>query len=122
MLPKVAELWHQRRVLFFVATNDIAHADRAIKRSQRFDAAIFVPPASLDVKLDRLREMLGKEKAPRVPLADVEDALRKSAAENPLGYLALLRYDQIDELAAKLSPRSAARRRWNSRCARWVTT
>jgi hypothetical protein len=102
MLPKVAELWDQRRVLFFVATNDIAHADRAIKRSQRFDAAIFVPPPSIAVKLERLREELGKEDAPRLNLADVEDAIGKSAVENPLGYFALLRYDQVDELAAKL--------------------
>jgi DNA polymerase III delta prime subunit len=109
MLPKLAELWEQRRVLFFVATNDITHADRAIKRSQRFDAAIFVPPPALEVKLERLRGALGKENAPRVALDDVEEALKKSADENPLGYLALLRYDQIDELAAKLGGKPRTR-------------
>lgn len=103
MLPKVAELWKQRRVLFFVATNDIAHADRAIKRSQRFDAAIFMPPPSLQVKVERLGQAMGGAKAPpRVGLSDVEEALTKSAEQNPLGFFALLRYDQIDELAAKL--------------------
>jgi hypothetical protein len=111
MLPKVAELWDQRRVLFFVATNDIEHADRAIKRSQRFDAAIFVPPPSIDVKLARLREDLGgADHAPRISLAEVEEALGKRADENPLGYFALLRYDQIDELAAKLRATGRAKK------------
>ena len=50
MLPKLAKLWEQRRVLFFVNTNWIDTADPAIKRSQRFDAALLVLPPSFEVK------------------------------------------------------------------------
>ena len=111
MLPKVAQLWKQQRVLFFVATNDIRHADRAIKRSQRFDAAIFVPPPSLSAKLGELREQLGgAQHTPRVKLEDVEDALTKNAEQNPLGYLALLRFDQLAELAVKIQENGRTRR------------
>ena len=42
MLPKLAELWKQRRIIYFVATNHIAHFDQALTRSQRFDALILV--------------------------------------------------------------------------------
>jgi len=52
MLPKLAELWKQRRIIYFLATNHIAFFDAAIVRSQRFDVCIFVPPASFDKKLE----------------------------------------------------------------------
>ena len=99
MLPKVATLWDQGRVIFFVATNDIAGADPAIKRSQRFDSAVFVAPPSFDTKIRELRKQL--------PAADfswltedlVEAALLdgENEPENELGYFALLRFDQIEE-------------------------
>lgn len=101
MLPKVARLWEQRRVLFFVATNDIRAADDAILRSQRFDAAIFVAPPSFNVKRDRLRALFGND-TPPFDEAAVEHDLSQAGqvpTEHPLGYFALLRWDQIDEFA-----------------------
>lgn len=95
MLPKVATLWDQGRLIFFVATNDISGADPAIKRSQRFDSAIFVAPPSFDVKLEQLRQHLPEVDLTWLQEDAVESALRE---EKPLGYLALLRFDQINEL------------------------
>jgi hypothetical protein len=101
MLPKLAKLWEQRRVLFFVATNDIAAADPAIKRSQRFDAAIFVPPPSFEKKKKRLKELgHGLE---GLSAADVEAALEKPDADNSYkAVFAFLRWDQIDDLSDRL--------------------
>jgi len=102
MLPKVARLWEQRRVLFFVATNDIRHADRSIKRSQRFDAAILVGPSSFETKVGLMKEL-----APEVDLSvlsqdQVAESLKEKAEESPLGYFALVRWDQVHELAEKV--------------------
>jgi ATPase family associated with various cellular activities (AAA) len=99
MLPKVATLWEQGRILFFVATNDIAGADPAIKRSQRFDSAVFVAPPSFDVKISKLLELLPGSDVSFMTEAQVEDAITKDDA---LGYFALLRFDQLDELADSL--------------------
>ena len=46
MLPMLAELYEQRKIIYFVATNHIGYFDEAIKRSRRFDARIFVPAPS----------------------------------------------------------------------------
>jgi hypothetical protein len=101
MLPKLAKLWEQRRVLFFVATNDIAAADPAIKRSQRFDAAIFVPPPSFEKKKERLEE-LGHE-LDGLTVEDVEAALEEPTPDNSYkAIFAFLRWDQIDDLASRL--------------------
>ncbi len=99
MLPKVATLWEQRRVVFFVATNDITRADPAIKRSQRFDAAIFVAPPSFYAKKLRLSEALDAD-LDWLKQEDVEAALAdtENESENVLGYFALLRHDQMAEL------------------------
>jgi hypothetical protein len=101
MLPKLAKLWEQRRVLFFVATNDIAAADPAIKRSQRFDAAIFVPPPSFEKKKKRLEE-LGHE-LDGLSIEDVQAALEGPTPDNSYkAVFAFLRWDQIDDLASRL--------------------
>lgn len=98
MLPKVARLWEQRRIVYFVATNDISKADRAIRRSQRFDAAIFVAPPSFRAKMRRLEELLPNVQFPGTFTHEyVENHLDKDD-----GIFALLRYDQIDELANSL--------------------
>jgi adenylate kinase family enzyme len=105
MLPKIARLWKQRRIIFFVATNHVATADSAIRRASRFDATILVAPPSLHVKRRLLREMLGDD-APEFDDAAVHAALDGiSDAEKdalPFGVLALLRYDQISDLARRL--------------------
>jgi hypothetical protein len=58
MLPKLAELWEARKILYFVATNHINYFDSAIIRSHRFDALILVSPPSFDAKVDELKDLL----------------------------------------------------------------
>lgn len=110
MLPKLAKLWAQRRVLFFVATNDIEAADPAIKRSQRFDAAIFVPPPSFEKKRDKLEELLKKPPPPDLTSDGVESALAEEAdpKDAVLGVFALLRWDLIPDLARRMIEREDA--------------
>jgi ATPase family associated with various cellular activities (AAA) len=109
MLPKIAKLWKQRRLIFFVATNHVSKADPAITRSSRFDASIFVAPPGLDVKRKLLRERL-KDK---VPVLDDNEIAQTLASEpkkrgqltqdqEALAVLPLLRYDQTLELARRL--------------------
>lgn len=109
MLPKIAKLWKQRRVLFFVATNHVSRADPAITRTSRFDARIFVAPPGLAVKRRELLKPLGSEapalEADKITAAlstdsKVRDHLSKTA--QPLGILPLLRFDQVPELARRL--------------------
>lgn len=109
MLPKIAKLWKQRRLIFFVATNHVSRADAAITRTSRFDARIFVAPPGLEVK----RALLTKQLGHRLPPFDDEDVkLALSASEEDrktlspqkaaLSVLPLLRYDQVPELVRLL--------------------
>jgi predicted ATPase len=109
MLPKIAQLWDQGRVLFFVATNHVAKADPAIRRSSRFDAAILVAPPSLPAKREELAK-LSSGFPPGVLHEKISEALEPvskqhyvSQAELPLGVVALLRHDQISELADRFT-------------------
>jgi hypothetical protein len=109
MLPKLAKLWKQRRVMFFVATNHVSRADAAITRTSRFDARIFVAPPGLEVKRALLEAAFGDD-APKFEDDDVRRALdhddeaRKSVSpeEHALAVLPLLRYDQVPELIRRL--------------------
>jgi ATPase family associated with various cellular activities (AAA) len=103
MLPKLAKLWEQRRVLFFVNTNDIETADPAIKRSQRFDAAIFVPPPSFEKKVEELERTLGSVPS-GLSKEGVEGALSGKEDSDPaLGVFGLMRWDQIAEVAHRIA-------------------
>ena len=99
MLPKLAKLWEQRRVLFFVATNSIANADPAIRRSQRFDGAIFTAPPSFRKKQVELAKLLKQPPPAELTKASIEQALAGDTAKGPEGAYALLRWDQLGELA-----------------------
>jgi len=130
MLPKLAELWDARKILYFVATNHINYFDSAIVRSHRFDALILVSPPSFSAKIDELerllsikyalpgrhfetteREVQGKLRELRNKegklLADEAQEKRvgehKLDSEFMLAKLALLRWDELDELAFRLS-------------------
>ncbi len=107
MLPKLALLWEQRRVLFFVATNNIDKADPAIRRSQRFDAAIFTAPPSFSAKKARLEALLGQEVPTDLNLERVTAALAGKMEAGPSGVFALLRWDQLAELAAIVRDKAA---------------
>jgi hypothetical protein len=109
MLPKLAELWEQRRVLFFANTNLIEEADSAIRRSQRFDAAMFVLPPSFQRKVARIRHLLSPEAMQELSETEIDASLRKNELGVPeLIWLALIRWDQMDELVARLEPLAPA--------------
>ncbi len=105
MLPKLAKLWEQRRVLYFVNTNWIEKTDNAIKRSQRFDAAIFVPPPSLSAKI----AFLGDSLSARCKRSLTHEAVNTALDEGePLGWLALLRHDQLATVRNELGQGASA--------------
>jgi predicted ATPase len=138
MLPKLAELWNARKLLYFVATNHINYFDSAIIRSHRFDALILVSPPSFKAKVSRLTKLLSeahgfsevhfrvrekqidKELAQAgspvtpdmgsAPVSSQEEenrmALWREQQLDPslaLAKFALLRYDELDELAYRLA-------------------
>ena len=125
MLPKLAELWKSRKVMYFVATNHIEYFDRAITRSERFDAAIFVSTPSFETKKRKIEELLRQlyelsnaelsvsqkdidsamddlTSVMAMPEQDLKMALAKPW-NKPIAKLALLRYDEIPELAYQIS-------------------
>jgi hypothetical protein len=109
MLPKLAKLWDQKRVLFFVNTNWIDLADPAIKRSQRFDASIFVPPPSFSKKRAEIESSLNDESKGRLTYEAVRTALDDDhAADNDLAWFALIRWDQLAELSHRIGAGSFA--------------
>lgn len=61
MLPKLAELWEARKILYFVATNHIEYFDKAIIRSQRFDAVLFISPPSFESKVREVIRILRRD-------------------------------------------------------------
>jgi SpoVK/Ycf46/Vps4 family AAA+-type ATPase len=124
MLPKLAKLWHQRKVLYFVATNHIQYFDSAITRPERFDALILVGTPSYDAKVRKVEEDLAEQVSisvkPRLAdcRAQVEDAFKQAAneygkrdaqlpSELNLAKFALLRFDQLTQLALLLKEQGA---------------
>ncbi|MGB8131904.1 MAG: ATP-binding protein [Candidatus Angelobacter sp.] len=138
MLPKLAELWEARKILYFVATNHINYFDSAIIRSHRFDALILVSPTSFSAKIDELKRLLSDtytlpkmefdvseqdvEKEleeldklangfhlrnlfrvfPRFTIFPPEWREQKLTGEHALSKFALLRWDELNELAYRL--------------------
>lgn len=110
MLPRLARLWKQAKVLFFVNTNSISDVDPAIQRSQRFDAAVFVMPPNFEKKAGAL----GSSLPGGLTKVDVERVFDSYRAQfgfgnqadvqgvNPrCGWLPFLTYDQIHALASE---------------------
>jgi ATPase family associated with various cellular activities (AAA) len=83
MLPRLAELWKKRKVIYFINTNFIKYFDSAITRSERFDALIFVPPPSFEAKRDRLLEIMetleGGKPDFQVTSAHIEEAFGRAS-------------------------------------------
>jgi hypothetical protein len=130
MLPRLAELWKARKVIYFVATNHIEFFDRAITRSERFDAVVFLSPPTFDVKKDEILRILKEDltitakfdpaldqraiekKLPRAACkrmkAKSED-VRKAKSEDPiqpkdvLCKFALVRFDELNEIALRVA-------------------
>ena len=126
MLPKLAELWKQRKVIYFIATNHIEYFDRAVTRAQRFDALLFVTPPSFARKQARLEKLLRDARPTanvvRIAIgeAEITEVLRKmdcgdhendgkALGNRPLddgealAKFIMLRWDQLDELAYRIN-------------------
>jgi SpoVK/Ycf46/Vps4 family AAA+-type ATPase len=117
MLPKLAELWDSRKIMYFVATNHIGLFDKAIARSQRFDAVTFVSPPSFEVKIHRLKRLVqdnfGKTVEFTFSASDIDAAFESfrpkatdtnssAKTEGTLAKFALLRWDELAELAMRV--------------------
>jgi adenylate kinase family enzyme len=119
MLPKLAELWDGRRVLYFVATNHIEFFDRAITRAQRFDAVWFVSPPSFQAKVTELKRLIksriNRDVNINTAKQEVDSAVdrlvkrfggnhgsKAVAATEALAKLVLLRWDELPELALRI--------------------
>lgn len=118
MLPKLAELWQGRRVIYFVATNHIKYFDPAIVRAQRFDAKILVGPPSYERKRKQLYKLFAEKGVHVDSLSVTKEEIDKAILEiagaegtahtqnekvhiEGVGLLAkylLLRWDQLNEL------------------------
>jgi len=130
MLPKLAELWEARKILYFVATNHINYFDSAIIRSHRFDALILVSPPSHGAKIEELTRLLSDvhgfrdasfeidEGSVQAKLEAIEQAAPNRFTEpqesadwreseltddHMLAKFALLRYDELNELAYRIA-------------------
>lgn len=122
MLPKLAELWKLKKVIYFVATNHISFFDSAVIRAQRFDALVRVSPPCMKSKLTRLKEILQdygyQVTLTRLGVTEAEKSLHNipinhnGSSQDPnvdelplpdscvLAKLILMRWDQLQELAA----------------------
>jgi SpoVK/Ycf46/Vps4 family AAA+-type ATPase len=122
--------------MYFVATNHIEYFDRAVTRSERFDAIIFMSPPAFSVKVDRLTRILKdtyhseltlssdltqsaidgampnkqcNDAAEKARTRSDNDGLKKELQslglppESALAKFALLRWDEIDELAFQIA-------------------
>ncbi len=83
-------------------TNWIDRADPAIKRSQRFDSAIFVLPPSFARKKAELAGVLSTECEASLT-RDVVEAALQGTTGGDFGWFALMRYDQLVQLRAALA-------------------
>lgn len=120
-----------RKVMYFVATNHIEYFDRAVTRSQRFDAILYIGPPSFDTKTKKLKNLLKADHAieasfgrdvtkqaiegalPRKEFEEIEATADKERQEwlkaKPLtgdaviAKFALLRFDELPELASDLA-------------------
>lgn len=119
MLPKLAELWKQRKVIYFIATNHIEYFDRAVTRAYRFDALIFVTPPSFGNKMKELTRILGEKLhdaslTTSVTETEINQALLNiQCSQNVssdallgkdqiLAKFILLRWDQLEELSVRI--------------------
>lgn len=103
MLPRLARLWSARRVIFFANTNSIQAVDSAVKRSQRFDASIFVMPPSLERRMDCLPQGLKASIDTNVFKSLLENGEPENGdgGVNVLAWFPFLRFDQLERLHAE---------------------
>src|SRR5260370_9351808 len=130
MVHRTGELWKGRKVMYFVATNHIEYFDRAVTRSERFDAIIFMSPPSFQAKTRKLFRILQDtynlnpsltsdvteesiEAAKPTQRCKAAESASTQAKKNAirteglpkdctLAKFALLRWDEMDELALQV--------------------
>ena len=86
--------WSAGKVLFFANTNNIEEVDPAIKRSGRFDAALFVLPPGPEAKAKVLWDE-HKVKVASEVWSKAENGVKTGAVDDQAAaWLALIRYDQ----------------------------
>ena len=83
MLPRLAELWKARKVIYFVATNHIEFFDRAITRSERFDAVVFLSPPTFEAKKEEILRILKDDYTIN---AEFDASFSREAIEKKLPY------------------------------------
>lgn len=103
MLPRLTRLWKQGRVLFFVNTNSIRDVDPAVRRSQRFDTAIFVLPPS-EVQKGAVLAQADADYDPTITYSILaKDASGVPPAQLGFGWMPFIRFDQLERLKGSLS-------------------
>jgi SpoVK/Ycf46/Vps4 family AAA+-type ATPase len=130
MLPRLAELWAARKVMYFIATNHIDYFDRAVTRSGRFDAIIFLSPPSFQAKKVEIEKILQEDYSIQAKFGDklteqsitaamptpdcvnarklnkdqrVEALADPLPSRNTLSKFALVRWDELHDIALHLS-------------------
>jgi hypothetical protein len=97
MLPKLAELWEARKILYFVATNHINYFDSAIIRSHRFDSLMLVSPPSCAAKIKELTQLLSNTHGLPKLKFQVEESQVQKALEQVEANLETLRKSETNE-------------------------
>lgn len=105
MLPKIAKLHDQAKVLFFMATNHQRDFDPAIKRSGRFDLLIHVSPPSWTEKLRGLRFFQRGEKWSSETESNLGVKL-ESLGGRVQDFLELFTFDEMKDFFAALAEES----------------
>jgi hypothetical protein len=92
MLPKLAALSRERRIVYLVATNHLEQFDAAIRRPGRFDMVIPVLPPTASEKLERFEPLRDA-----LPMMDLRDRRECELGLEDLIYLEA--EDLVDQVA-----------------------
>ncbi len=81
MLPRLAKLRKENRVIFLMATNHQEKFDPAIKRAGRFDLLLCMGPPTLDKKLENLHVFLGLKQEETTEAKSLLDTYTKGSLD-----------------------------------------
>jgi SpoVK/Ycf46/Vps4 family AAA+-type ATPase len=106
MLPKLARLHDNGKLIFFFATNYPENFDPAIKRPGRFDILVCVGPPNWRSKIDGLDKLLPKIKkvGDRDTIKTKLNNLTKKANTNQLELLDLLTFKEAERCVPVAAP------------------
>ncbi|MFA5189333.1 MAG: ATP-binding protein [Verrucomicrobiia bacterium] len=80
LLPKLQDLHDKKRIVFFIATNNIERIDSAIQRSGRIDVKICVPPPNSAARREIVKRHLEKAEGPESRKKEVVEILSENCA------------------------------------------